>query len=109
MRGNNKRKLISEHLLAPMLEKFYAGVPVTRLIKDYELEISRPHLRKLLFIYIDILDMNLTEDYRTALRKAIFPQWVQDCSIVMKQPDRWTYIGKFPFGQWGVRIKAVPK
>ena len=105
MRGNNSRKLIAEPLLAELKDKFCDGVPVARLVRDYTLDISDPHLRKLLFIYIDILNKELNTTYRTNLRQAIFPAWVKNAEGVMVQPDRWTYVGKFPFGQWGVRIK----
>jgi len=108
MRGNNKRKLIPEEILFAILKDYRVGVPLSKLVKNYDMEISTPHLRKLLFIYIDILDISQDEAYRTNLRNAIFPAWVKYATSAMVQPDRWTYVGKFPFGQWGVRIKALP-
>ena len=99
MRGS-KRKLIPRPLLTTLLEEFYSGVPVAKTIKKYRLAISSPHLRKLLFMYMDILDLNQVKSIRTALCDSIFPPWLEDNALVTTQPDTWTYKGKFPFGVW---------
>ncbi len=95
-----ERKLIPELLLSRLLEEFYSGVPVTKLIAKHKLALSRHHLRKLLFLYVDILDVNQAEFTRTALRNAIFPSWLKNKMFVTTQPDAWIYKGKFPFGTW---------
>lgn len=95
-----ERKLIPELLLSILLEEFYSGVPVTKLIAKYKLVISRHHLRKLLYMYVDILDVNQAEFTRTALRNAIFPPWLKNEMFVTTQPDAWIYKGKSPFGSW---------
>jgi len=103
MRGNNKRKLLPEALLSPLTYQFRQGVPVTKLIRNNNLEVSRPHLRKLFFIYIDILDFENSEhqkDFAIALRRAMFPEWLDNKTTITEQPDEWTYDGKFPFGKW---------
>ena len=102
MRGNNKRKLISEPLLIDLLNKYRDGVPLSKLVKNYRMDISTPHLRKLLFIYIDILDPEQSEANQLALRKAIFPAWIEGTRSAIVQPNEWTYKGKFPFGEWKV-------
>jgi len=103
VRGNNKRKLITEQYLAAILKEYQLSVPLAKLVKNHALNISTPHLRKLLFIYIDILDMSQAESNRIALRNAIFPNWLNGYLGVAEQPDEWTYQGKFPFGEWKLK------
>lgn len=100
MRGNNKRKLIPQHQLFAIKEKFHSGVPISKLIREYELDISHPHLRKLLFIYIDILNPELNLSHRKALNDSIFPIWLENKLGAVTQPDSWTYEGRFPYGTW---------
>lgn len=104
MRGNNTRKLIDEPLLVELLSKFRDGVPIARLVRDYKLEVSDPHLRKLLFIYIDILDEELYSSKRCTIRDALFPAWVQGKDGIITQPNEWSFTGRFPLGTWGVKL-----
>jgi len=95
---NYKRKLIAEPLLKDLAEDFNKGVPLATLIRNYQLEVSPPHLRKLLFIYSQILDESMPERHARTLRASLFPAWLTEG--VQVQPDNWGFLGKFPLGNW---------
>ena len=103
MRGNNKRKLMPESLLSQLLDAYRLGVPLAKLIREHDLDISRPHLRKLLFIYIDVLEEEAFYNKESTLRHALFPAWVREKQGITIQPDKWTFTGRFPLGAWGVK------
>jgi len=100
MRGNNKRKLVSGNLIPQLLESYQLGVPLSKLIANNQLDISSPHLRKLLFIYIEILDPGIDMKQRSRLYSSLFPIWLEDKVGAYTQPDEWTYDGRFPNGTW---------
>ena len=70
------------------------GVPMTRIISDLELDISRPHLRRL-------ITYNRAAGESKVVFASIYPRWINfSQEQAQVQPDGWTYSGVFPFGEW---------
>ena len=88
-----KRKLVRHKLLLELAEKSSMGVPLTRLIRDAELDISRPHLYKLLYYYN-------TNKRKRVVYKSLFPPWLDTRSDIQLQPKNYKYKGLFPWGEW---------
>ena len=108
MRGNNKRKLLNELELQAVRKSYVLGVPLTRIIRDMQLSVSRLHLLKLLYIYNDIVEEELkANEERHQLRSAIFPIWLNNTKGIIEQPNTWTYKGRFPFGEWMLRTELT--
>lgn len=80
-------KLIPKPLLAQMSEEYELGVPVSKLKRKYNIEMSLPKLKELLEYYKE-----------QALHQSLFPIWLNFEQTI--QPDNWRYQGKFPFGEW---------
>lgn len=92
MSAGKPRKLLAPPILARLARKRDVGVPLARLIKDHDLDISSPHLAKL----IGWFDQESDE-----IQNSLFPPWLDYNSIqVQEQPDNFSYTGLFPFGYW---------
>lgn len=105
------RKSLRKHITKAKLEELaklhLKGVPITRLIRDNNLDVSAPHLNKLIRAYFaaDKLVMNKqTKIEADAIINSLFPPWL-DCNgeVIQIQPSNWKYEGYFPFGKWAVR------
>ena len=108
MRGNNKRKLLNELELQAARKLYVIGVPLTKIIRDLQLSVSRLHLLKLFLIYNDIVEEELkVSKERHQLRSAIFPLWLNNTKGIVEQPNEWTYKGRFPFGEWILRTELT--
>lgn len=88
-----KRKLIPKALFAEIVARKALGVPLSRIIKDLNLDISRTSLSSLLKVY-EVSYINGKFD------ASLFPPWLKDKAEVQKQPDSWYYQGHFPWGSW---------
>ena len=90
-----KRKLLPQPLMAELHNKWSVGVSISRLLRDYNLNISRTLLVKLLQMY----DKHyLTNEEITA---SLFPPWLDNAlANSQEQPDNWSYQGYFPLGVW---------
>ena len=94
MKTQAKRKLLPLGVLEKAVSLDTIGVPMTRIITDLGLDISRPHLRKLM-TYRDAACMN------DVVFRSIQPPWLnQDVEHAQIQPDGWIYTGVYPFGEW---------
>jgi len=98
-----RRKLLAEILLAPLLEKSISGVPIARLARDHNLDISNPHLVKLINWY-EISSHNI-KSTDSIITKSLFPPWLLDIEEVQEQPYNYDYKGVFPFGNWELNNK----
>ncbi|MAF24370.1 hypothetical protein CL634_02110 [bacterium] len=99
-RTSAKRKLLPKKVLAECYELQTLGVPLTKVIRDKELNITRSLLAKLLKYY-KIIDDYGPGNAVIAVRKSLFPDWlVETKEQVQTNPDGWYYVGYFPKGQW---------
>lgn len=94
------RKLIGETLLSRLAHLNNLGVGTTRLIKDNNLDISRPALNTLIDHYNMIgPDSGLTKEAQKKVSASLFPLWLPNNEIA-EQPQDWKYKDRFPFGKW---------
>ena len=99
----NSRKLVPKTLLADIAKLRQLGVPLRKLIRDHELDISGPHLTKLLDTFgdlrtpINIYDKKIEQ----VVCASMFPAWLDNNSLTAQdQPDNYKYVGRFPIGEW---------
>lgn len=88
-----KRKLIPKALVIEIVKRQALGVPLSRIIKDLELNISRTSLKSILDIYKSV-------DPDSSWEASLFPPWLNDEAKVQEQPNNWYYQGYFPWGSW---------
>lgn len=94
-----RRKLLSPAAYVLIQSKLSIGVPLTRIIKDLDLQISRPALSRLLMISEDSFTSHV--DDSIAMQNSLLPKWVDTAGpYVQEQPDEWKYEGLFPLGAW---------
>lgn len=92
-RTKAKRKLIPKALFVEIISRKALGVPISRVIKDLDLDISRTSLNSLLKVY-EVSAVTGKFD------GSLFPPWLADTPEVQEQPDNWYYQGHFPWGNW---------
>ena len=96
----NTRKLIGQKTLASLAYWRHKGVPLAKQIRDNALDISGPHLTKLLDYFDLIGDATTIQiNAQQTISDSLFPPWIEGFTI-RQQPNNWSYIGKFPFGKW---------
>ena len=92
----NVRVLASELLMQEIHGQKKLGVPVTKIINNLQLSISRSALVSLLDCYIFYIR---TKD--PILKANLFPEWLDKNSLsIQRQPHDVSYKGRFPWGQW---------
>lgn len=89
----SKRKLIPRALFAQIFARKALGVPLSRIIKDFNLNICRTSLATLIKLY----EVSYTDGKFDA---SLFPPWLEDTDEIQEQPDGWYYQGYFPWGEW---------
>lgn len=96
---NNKRKLMGKELLKEVIELRKLGVPIRRIIKNKKIDISIPHLNKLMDLYeeANITTVSFLAD---SIFSSIFPIWLSENDGIKIVPNNWHYKGRFPFGIW---------
>lgn len=97
------RKLIAFTALNKYANLHKLGVPLNRIIRDHSLQISNPHLSKLLEIYYYITNPETKDHMIPTIEASMFPDWLEDESYVQEQPDNYTYTGRFPNGTWEMK------
>ncbi|PIR06649.1 MAG: hypothetical protein COV55_02745 [Candidatus Komeilibacteria bacterium CG11_big_fil_rev_8_21_14_0_20_36_20] len=97
--------LIQESLLENMHTKYSFGVPVLKLIKEYNLEgsITPPTLAKL-FSYVSALhNENTPKEVSATIYNSLYPKWLaKESKKVVSNPSSVVYVGKMPLGRWEV-------
>lgn len=88
-----KRKLIPRALVLQIVERQALGVPLSRIIKDLRLDISRTSLKSILDVYKAV-------DSDSPCEASLFPPWLTKEAKVQEQPSNWYYQGYFPWGCW---------
>jgi len=73
------------------------GVPLARLIRDYDLDITGPGLAPLVR-YCSSLKLPGNDD--ETITDSLFPSWISNNNKVQVMPAGWYYVGHFPLGNW---------
>ncbi len=89
--------LIEEALLKELYTKHKDGVKYNTLIKHYDLDITGPTIKKLLYFY----DFMVTSEpvLSSMIRKSLFPKWLVN-EVQQQKPGEWAYAGTMPIGSW---------
>lgn len=91
--------LIKKELLIRLHEANKAGVPYSKLVRNYDLTVSQPTLAKLIH-YITIAG-NSPKEVADIIHASLYPAWSEqsetNCTV---QPSTWYYRGKMPLGEW---------
>jgi len=96
-----KRKLVAKSLLLTLYERKQLGVPLSRLIADFNLDIARGSLTPLLNHYHSALKKETSmPELAEGIFASLFPPWLTDNNEVQQNPDSWSYQGYFPLGKW---------
>ncbi len=95
-----KRKLMIPSAYSDLSYKLTLGVPLSRVLRQSELDISRPLVSRLLNHFENSLDYS-DPDTAVRIHNSLFPSWlIKDGPVIQEQPDGWTYVGYFPLGEW---------
>lgn len=95
------RKLVAREHLKEITDLSLIGVPLTRIIKDKNMDVSRPHLDKLVHLYqLSYIDKVYEEEQLQLITNSLFPPWIEPDPIIQVQPETYKYRGRFPFGYW---------
>jgi hypothetical protein len=104
MSGPNTRKLINERVLRDCLYLADLGVPIAKIARDNMLDISLPHLNKLITWYKNAEEAQVNAHF---IKASLFPKWLDnDNDNAQSQPDEYRYIGPFPYGEWKLNNKC---
>lgn len=98
------RKLIPLQYLKTYHELSKLGVPLRKIIRDNDLSTSGPHLAKLLETFHLLAIPEISIGANIVITNSLFPEWLKDTPTVQEQPENYTYLGKFPFGYWDIKV-----
>ena len=88
-----KRKLLTQAVLEDIYYQRKLGVPLTKIVAAKQYGLSRPALAVLLKAY--------ENQQSTTVRNSLFPEWLDNAiSTAQEEPNNYTYLGKFPNGEW---------
>lgn len=96
-RTRAKRKLLSAQSLEWIQDRLDIGVPLARVLRDGNFNLSRAAAATLVEWYA-LYTSNPTE--LGAIKASLFPEWLKPSDEVQENPDGWVYIGRFPWGYW---------
>lgn len=96
-------KLMRPQLLNKIYAEHTMGVPVVKLLKKHNIDLTSPTLAKLLN-YRHMLEKANAEgntDAATIIERSIYPKWLteQDEDILLQPPTHF-YSGSMPLGEW---------
>lgn len=116
MKTRRKRRLMCEKHLAAIHVMYTDGVPLAKLIRTVNNEVSAPTLKALLIHFgeyknlqrsVSVLGSNSSvhlDNQLIRLRGNLFPSWLRDTDSLIGSiqscPDGVSYFGKFPTGSW---------
>lgn len=96
-----KRKLLTPTALSTLTEKVELGVPLSKAIRQMDLDLTRPTALKLVEIYLDYLELDVFHPTAQRIDVSLFAPWMPiEGPAVQEQPDNWYYEGYFPLGEW---------
>lgn len=88
-----KRKLLPVTVLKRIADEQTKGVPLTKIIANRNLGMSRAAIASLLKAYSDVSS--------TTVKDSLEPKWLdKELETAQEQPDDFVYIGTFPNGEW---------
>lgn len=97
--------LIQRDILEELEDLNHKGVPVRKLIRDYDLTIAAPTLTRLIG-YLSLANRSIIDGKKSLATKeliysSLFPEWLEVIDLdEVKQPSNWSYEGSMPLGKW---------
>jgi hypothetical protein len=105
-RPGTKRKLLPEVFLEQLASLSVQGVPKSRIIKDYSLDLTPPTLSGLINDYLIMKTLlghkqKARQQVGKKMQLSLFPSWLDPSfHAVQIEPAGARYSGSFPFGDW---------
>lgn len=90
-----RRKLLNKLMLDDIQRLLDIGVPLAKIIREAELEMSQPSVTKLLKWYKQ--SQLPTGETACIITLSLFPKWL---AYEQEQPEGVEYKGYFPLGEW---------
>jgi hypothetical protein len=93
-------KLVKKQVLEDIYKKYTLGVPLSLLIREYKLSISRPSLANLVS-YCKQRDTSIDDNEKHTINDSLYPVWTKDkkaSSVITAIGHK--YIGQMPLGYW---------
>ena len=92
--------LMQRSVLMELWHKYRQGVPVQKLISQYNIPLTPPTFTKLL-MFVSAANEANQDSVGTIIDNSIFPVWLAETdAVIAKQPKNWRYEGKMPLGEW---------
>lgn len=95
--------LMQESLLHELYSKHKDGVKYNTLIRNYDLPLTGPTLRKLLKYY-NVMQ-SADQQVGDTIRASLFPEWLTE-ELQYQDAAEWVYRGTMPLGNWEKREKV---
>ncbi len=95
--------LIKQDTLVEIVELHDKGVPISKLIRDFNLSVANPTLQRLISYLNLAIVTSENNQYKTTkiIHKSLFPAWLNDAvGVEVSQPQEWYYKGIMPLGEW---------
>jgi len=98
------RKLISRQHIDLLYNMHQVGIPLARVMRDNDIEMSLPSFKNLLDHLHSMYLGKSAASISTTIEQSLFPEWLTPgLTGVQEQPDDWRYVGRFPMGVWARR------
>lgn len=106
----SSKKLIMQPQLQELSKLRGLGVPIKKLLKDHDLDMTSPTLVKLLDDYDEMREFAKdcpspgypfeADTPQAKIHASLFPEWLNIIDGIQVQPKEWIYRGKWPKGNW---------
>lgn len=98
-RTKAKRKLINRKVLSQIYGRDILGVPLAKIVKQLDLDITPKAMSTLLYWYKETIEAH--PETAKVILDSLFPIWLdEESNLVQENPEGWVYIGRFPLGYW---------
>lgn len=91
-------KLVKRKVLEEIYKKFKMGVPLSLLIREHSLDLSRPSLAKLIS-YLTERD-EADAPTKDIIEDSLYPAWAEKNKRIVVIAKGNKYIGQMPNGYW---------
>ncbi len=95
-----QRKLLALHVLQDIERLMGLGVPLAKIVRDKQLDMSAMSVSKLIQ-YNNLIKHSESAEVTKVVYYSLKAPWVDETLVnVQEQPATWLYTGEFPYGKW---------
>ena len=109
----HKRRLIPQPILRSIAHSLAMGVPLSRTMRDHNIDASRTHLFNLLNWHNLLTQLTDSQEHAALhqlVSRSLFPSWLDNnIANAQEPPEGWGYIGAFPYGSWSCQTRLTSK